>query len=96
MSRSDDGKYASLRKYNLVMGFLHLIQATAMYLLSNNFALPVKTSYLQATGMGFPTPSYETWFSLRIGPMVTLFCCFRRSPILSSLALTSTSATSSI
>ncbi len=68
-----DKKLVGLRKFNLFMGFLHLVQAAAMYLLSNDFSIPITTSYLKATGAGFPTPQTETWFNLRVGPWVALF-----------------------
>ncbi len=62
-----------IRKFNLVMGFLHLVQAIVVFVISSEFSLPVKTAYLRDSGMGFPQPSYETWFNLPIGPMVALF-----------------------
>lgn len=66
-------KFLKLRKFNIVMGFLHLVQGVIMYALSNDFSLPVTTDYLQATGAGFPQPSFETWFDVRIGPLVAGF-----------------------
>lgn len=69
----EDQKFSGLRKFNLFMGGLHLVQAVLMYLVSNDFKLPVTTSYLQSTGAGFPTPQLETWFDLPIGPLVALF-----------------------
>ena len=68
-----DKKLAGIRKFNLFMGFLHLVQAAAMYFLSNDFSIPITTSYLKATGTGFPTPQTEVWFNLRVGPWVALF-----------------------
>jgi len=66
-------KYLGLRRFNLVMGTLHLVQAAAMYILSNDFTLPITTDYLQVGNASFPQPVLETWFNLRIGPMVALF-----------------------
>lgn len=36
-----------LRNYNLVMGFLHLVQGIVVVALSNNFTTPITTSFLQ-------------------------------------------------
>ena len=50
---SDEGQFIRLRLYNVIMGFLHLFQAGAVYILSNDFTLPVTTSfakYIQETG----------------------------------------------
>lgn len=71
MQKSDP--FSGLRKFNVFMGFLHLIQSAVMYFLSNDFSLTVTTSYLKATGVGFPVPKMEEFFSLRIGPLVALF-----------------------
>lgn len=68
-----DEKLSKLRRFNLFMGVLHLVQAIAMYVFSNDFTLPVTTAYLKASGQGFPTPNYTTWFEVRIGPVVALF-----------------------
>ena len=39
-------KLAGLRKYNLIAGVFHLVQAIAIIALSNDFALPVSVNYL--------------------------------------------------
>ena len=38
--------YTELRKYNIIMGVLHLIQAMVVFLISSDFSLPVTTSFL--------------------------------------------------
>jgi hypothetical protein len=40
--------FRRLRTYNLFMGFLHLAQAVAIIILSNDFTLPITTSFLLA------------------------------------------------
>mgnify|MGYP003347940526 CR=1 FL=1 len=35
-----------LRRYNLIAGVFHLVQAIAIFLLANDFALPVSVNYL--------------------------------------------------
>ncbi len=64
----------SLRKYNLLMGFLHLVQSFVIFLLSTNFKLPVTTSYLQfdTTSMEL-APRLETVFHIHIGLFVAIF-----------------------
>ena len=43
---SDDVKFARLRRFNLIMGFLHLVQGILMIVLSSGFSLPVYANYL--------------------------------------------------
>ena len=38
---------SKLRKYNLLMAILHLVQALVIILLSNDLALPITTSFLK-------------------------------------------------
>ena len=69
-----EAKYRRLRSYNAVMGFLHLLQAILMLALSNDFSLPVTTSYLKwdtAAHQGFT--DLQVIGHLRVGPMVALF-----------------------
>jgi len=41
-----DRRYARLRRFNLVIGLVHLAQAVVILLLTNDFALPVFASFL--------------------------------------------------
>jgi len=70
----EDRVFGRLRLYNLLMGLLHLVQALAVLLLSNDFTLPITTSfltYIQETGrLG---PETETVINLPLGPMVAVF-----------------------
>jgi Heliorhodopsin len=53
MEATQEKKFVNLRKFNLVMGFLHLIQGGLMVWLSNDYRLPVETNFLtynQVTG----------------------------------------------
>ncbi|MEI7604233.1 MAG: heliorhodopsin HeR [bacterium] len=63
-----------LIKFNLIMGFIHLIQGFLMILLSNNFSLPITTNFLGpvANGHGVNTIT-ETLVNIRIGPFVAAF-----------------------
>ncbi|MGZ4119891.1 MAG: heliorhodopsin HeR [Actinomycetota bacterium] len=63
-----------LRRFNLLMGVLHLGQGIAMLALSSSFSLPVQASFLKldpATGSLVPHP--RTLVALRIGPLVAAF-----------------------
>ena len=40
-------KYRKLRSFNLVMGFMHLIQGILMIVLSNDTTYPIFTNYLK-------------------------------------------------
>lgn len=63
-----------LRWLNLVVGLVHLVQAGAMWVLSNDLTLPVTASFLgddPVAVTGPPTP--EVLFEVPIGPAVALF-----------------------
>jgi hypothetical protein len=71
---SYEPKYVRLRIYNIVMGFLHLAQAVVLFLMSNDFALPITTSFLKFTpATGRLSPVTSTLVSWPFGPMVALF-----------------------
>jgi hypothetical protein len=67
-------KFRKLRSFNLFMALLHFLQGIAMLYLSNDFALPVTSSFLK---FNFATkslqPSVETLFTMKIGPLVAGF-----------------------
>ncbi len=66
--------FRRLRIFNAVMAVLHLVQAVVIFAISNDFALPVTTSflsYVEATGR--LEPVRETLVELRIGPLVGIF-----------------------
>ena len=45
-SSAMEGKFPGLRRFNLIMGFLHLIQGVFMILVSNDTTYPIFTNYL--------------------------------------------------
>jgi hypothetical protein len=66
--------YRGLRRFNLVMGFLHLVQGVAMIVLSNATTYPIFTSFLKfdlATRSLTPDP--KLIYELRFGPAVAAF-----------------------
>lgn len=67
-------KYQSLRRFNVIMGFFHLIQGILMIALSNDTTYPFTTSYLTfdlATRSLQPNP--QTVGELLFGPAVAVF-----------------------
>jgi hypothetical protein len=66
--------FQRLRRYNLWMGFLHLAQGVAVVWLSNDFSVPVTTSFLKFNTV---TQTLETMtktvFDLRFGYWVAAF-----------------------
>ncbi|MBC7251352.1 MAG: heliorhodopsin HeR [Anaerolineae bacterium] len=66
--------FRGLRRFNLIMGFLHLIQGVFMWVVSNNKTYPILTNYL-----GFDTttftlkPNPQLLYELPFGPAVALF-----------------------
>lgn len=66
--------FSRLRIYNLLMGFLHLIQALLIFSFSRNFTLPVTTSFLNFdTATQKLIPVNNTIINLPFGLMVSLF-----------------------
>lgn len=72
--KTDQGKFVKLRKFNLAMALLHLGQGILMLALSNDFKLPVNSSFLRFDAVSQQLlPQTETLFELKIGPMVAIF-----------------------
>ncbi|MCC6792848.1 MAG: heliorhodopsin HeR [Thermomicrobiales bacterium] len=68
---SATGTASGLRRFNLVVGLVHLVQAVLMLVMSNDFSLPVTRSFL--SGPPGTDPTVEPWFDVRLGPLVALF-----------------------
>jgi hypothetical protein len=74
MENDDESVFRGLKRFNFVMGILHLFQGIAMLILSNDFALPItftRPEYNAITDSIYPVT--ETLVDARIGPMVALF-----------------------
>ncbi len=70
----NDKKYKGLRRFNLIMGFLHLIQGVFMWVVSNDTAYPVFTNYLKFDpGLRTLVPNPTLIGELRFGPFVAIF-----------------------
>jgi len=69
-----DTRLSGLRRLNVVIGLLHLVQAGVMLALSNDLAFPITASLLDDDPVAFrglPEPS--VLFELPIGPTVAFF-----------------------
>jgi hypothetical protein len=69
-----DAKFRGLRRFNVIMGFLHLIQGIFMILVSNDTTYPIFTNYLNfdvATSALKPNP--QVLYNLRFGSAVAAF-----------------------
>jgi hypothetical protein len=66
--------YRGLRRFNLVMGFLHLVQGIAMIMLSNDTTYPIFTNFLKFdVATRTLTPDPKLFYDLRFGPAVAAF-----------------------
>jgi hypothetical protein len=69
-----DARFKRLRLYNLIMGTFHLAQAVAVFVLSNDFTLPITTSFLTfEPATRTLKPVTETVINLPLGPMIAVF-----------------------
>jgi len=73
-SDAPEKTYQGLRRFNLVMGLLHLIQGILMIVLSNDTTYPIYTNFLKfdlAARTLLPDPKLA--YDLRFGPAVAVF-----------------------
>ena len=74
MEQSNDIKFRKLRKFNAVMGVIHLVQGILMLALSSNYSLPIKSSFLQYDPVTQAiSPVTNTIINVPIGPAVAMF-----------------------
>lgn len=70
----EERTFVGLRRFNAVMGFLHLLQGILMIVLSNERTYPIYTNYLRFDLDSFSlTPNPQLAYDLRFGPAVALF-----------------------
>ena len=66
--------YRGLRRFNLIMGFLHLVQGALMIVLSNATTYPIFSNFLKFDTATFSlTPDPKLVYELRFGPAVAAF-----------------------
>lgn len=77
VDNSQDKDYKNLRKYNLIMGFIHFVQGVLILVLSTNFVLPLMTNYLQFDPvLQILVPVQKTIAEIPIAPLVAVFLFF--------------------
>lgn len=69
---SDSTRFASLRRWNIGVGAVHLIQALAILALSNDFAIPVQAK-VQDGPPGTELTIDKVFFDLRFSVAIALF-----------------------
>jgi len=73
-SLGEFAKYASLRRFNLIMGLLHLIQGAFMWIVSNDTTYPIFTNFLSFDTATFTLkPASALFYKLPLGPAVAIF-----------------------
>ncbi len=71
---SEEKKFAGLRRFNLIMGFLHFIQGIGMIVLSNDTTYPIFTNYLSFNTETLSlVPDPKLLYELRFGPAIAAF-----------------------
>ncbi len=72
--KTADKTFAGLRRFNVVMGFLHLVQGILMIVLSNDTTYPIFTNFLRFDRESFSlVPDPKLIYELRFGPAVAVF-----------------------
>lgn len=67
-------KFIGLKRFNLIMGFLHLIQGVFMIVVSNDTTYPIFTNYLKFDPATFSLePNAQLFYELPFGPAVAMF-----------------------
>ena len=73
-SPKQDERFPKLRRFNLVMGFLHLIQGIFMIVISNDTTYPIFTNFLTFDISTFSlVPDPKLLYELPFGPAVAVF-----------------------
>jgi len=71
---SEERPYRGLKRFNLIMGFLHLVQGVFMIIVSNDTTYPIYTYFLTFDTETFTlSPNQSLALDLPFGPAVALF-----------------------
>jgi hypothetical protein len=74
MSATNEITFSKLKRFNLIMGFLHLIQGVFMWVVSNDTTYPVFTNFLSFDTSTFTlSPKAALYYELPLGPAVAVF-----------------------
>lgn len=73
-SAAPDSVFRGLRRFNLIMGFLHLVQGIFMIVVSNDTTYPIYTNFLSYNPETFSlSPNPQLFYELLFGPAVAAF-----------------------
>ena len=71
---AEEKTFIGLRRFNAVMGVLHLVQGILMIVISNDTTYPIYTNYLTFdVAKQSLTPDPSLFYDLRFGPAVAVF-----------------------
>ena len=74
MSTTNDKPYSKLRRFNLIMGVLHLVQGVFMWVVSNDTTYPIFSNFLSFNTTTFSlSPQAKLFYALPLGPSVAIF-----------------------
>lgn len=74
MTTTNETTFIKLKNFNLIMGFLHLIQGIFMWVVSNDTTYPVFTNFLSFNTSTFSlSPEAALYYDLPLGPAVAIF-----------------------
>lgn len=74
MTTTNETTFIKLKNFNLIMGFLHLIQGIFMWVVSNDTTYPVFTNFLSFNTSTFSlSPEAALYYELPLGPAVAIF-----------------------
>jgi hypothetical protein len=73
-AQAQESRFRGLGRFNLIMGFLHLVQGVFMILVSNDTTYPIFTNYLTFdVATRSLRPNTQLLYNLRFGPAVAGF-----------------------
>ena len=73
-SSNTEEKFSKLKRFNLIMGFLHFIQGIFMIIMSNDTTYPIYSNFLNFNTETFSLmPEPKLIYELRFGPAVAVF-----------------------
>ncbi|HUW11080.1 MAG TPA: heliorhodopsin HeR, partial [Anaerolineae bacterium] len=71
---AEEKSYRGLRRFNAVMGVLHLVQGVFMWVVSNDTTFPVVTNFFSFDRATMSlAPSAKTVYELPFGPAIAIF-----------------------
>lgn len=73
-AKTDQEKFEGLKRFNLIMGFLHLIQGVFMWVVSNDTTYPIYSTFLNFDVDTFTlAPEFDVFYELPFGPATATF-----------------------